>query len=412
MAISVNPQTFVITVPKADLTLVQATPTEIYNLDVNSFRLWLKDWEDNGSPANDAGITFPVTHLHYPEVTLGGLTFARVINILAPYTITFEDGQYAVNLIGGNTNIGDKTNVNQVSVRPQNSAGLISTPLIEYSSFEGGVWYNDSVGHSGTLFPVGTPLKPSNDLTAVRTIADFRGFNIVNVMNDAVLGTGNDFQHFVFRGQNHIANRVFIETTALVHGCVFQNLTVQGVLDGENEISHCVVDDVDYVNGHVHDCGLLGEITLAGNLDGVFVNCNTIDPYDPPIINMGGVGQNLIMPNYSGLLWIKNMTGDSFVGVGLLSGQCILDSATITSGTVHVSGNGQLIDENGTTIKSGTWNGGVNVINEAVSQSSIDSSILNYTNQTNSMVGGSQVRMDAGFRRLENITAAGNLAKE
>ncbi len=120
MAISINWATKVISIPKADLTLVQASP-EIRSLDVDWFRLQLKDIEDNveGQPFTD-------THTHNTEVTLGGLTLARVVEIIDPYTITFEDGQYAVNLVGANNNIADKTNVNQVSVRSNNSAGMVT----------------------------------------------------------------------------------------------------------------------------------------------------------------------------------------------------------------------------------------------------------------------------------------------
>jgi hypothetical protein len=121
MAITIDWETKVINIPKADLTLVQSTPTEIYDLDVDWFRLQLKDIEDNIE-----GVPFSDTHRHNTAVTLGGLTLARVVEILDPYSITFEDGQYAVNLVGANNNVADKTNVNQVSVRSNNSAGLIS----------------------------------------------------------------------------------------------------------------------------------------------------------------------------------------------------------------------------------------------------------------------------------------------
>ena len=113
MALSINPLTYVITVPKADLTLVQAVPTEIRELSINAFRLELKAYEDD----QDNGIYLPKTHTHNTEVLLGGITYARVVEILAPYTITFEDGQYAVNLVGANSNIGDVINVNKVYVR-------------------------------------------------------------------------------------------------------------------------------------------------------------------------------------------------------------------------------------------------------------------------------------------------------
>jgi hypothetical protein len=58
-------------------------------------------------------------------ISVGAFELARVIEIVNDYTITFEDGQYAVNLLGANSNIADRVNVNQVSVRSANSAGLI-----------------------------------------------------------------------------------------------------------------------------------------------------------------------------------------------------------------------------------------------------------------------------------------------
>jgi hypothetical protein len=121
MALSIDPLTFVITVPKTDMTLVQSTPSEIRELDLNWFRLALKAYE-----AAEYGIYLLKTHNHNTEVTLGSLTFARVIEILPPYTVTFEDDQYAVNLVNANSNVSDRTNVNQVSVRSSNSAGLVA----------------------------------------------------------------------------------------------------------------------------------------------------------------------------------------------------------------------------------------------------------------------------------------------
>jgi hypothetical protein len=74
---------------------------------------------------------FEDTHIHNTEVTVAGTTFARTIEIIAPYSITFEDGQYTVILKGSNNNIFDVVNgilnQNQVQVVPTNSAGLIVT---------------------------------------------------------------------------------------------------------------------------------------------------------------------------------------------------------------------------------------------------------------------------------------------
>jgi hypothetical protein len=58
---------------------------------------------------------------------VGGVTLARVVEVINGYTVTFEDGQYAVRLEGANHNIGDVKNVNQVSLVIGNTAGLIVT---------------------------------------------------------------------------------------------------------------------------------------------------------------------------------------------------------------------------------------------------------------------------------------------
>lgn len=121
MAITIDWATKIINIPKADTTLIQAAPTEIRELNVNTFRNIIKNIEDD-----ESGIPFLKTHIHNTEVALGSLVLSRVVEIIAPYTITFEDGQYAVNLVGANNNIADRTNVNQVSVRSSNSAGMVT----------------------------------------------------------------------------------------------------------------------------------------------------------------------------------------------------------------------------------------------------------------------------------------------
>jgi hypothetical protein len=121
MSITIDWGTSTIHVPKSYMTLVQSVPSEIYQLDLNQFRLTLKSLEDT-----DDGMAFLRTHKHNTEVEVSGVTLARVVEIINGYTITFEDDQYRVNAVGANSNIGDVVNVNQVSISTANSAGLIT----------------------------------------------------------------------------------------------------------------------------------------------------------------------------------------------------------------------------------------------------------------------------------------------
>src|SRR3989344_8268349 len=124
MAITVNWPTKVINVPKADTTLVSSTPYEIRELNINTFRLALKDLEDD-----EEGQPWPTTHNHNTTITVGGVTLARVVEIINGYTVAFENGSYAVNLVSANSNIGDVLNLNSVSVRAANSAGLVQSTI-------------------------------------------------------------------------------------------------------------------------------------------------------------------------------------------------------------------------------------------------------------------------------------------
>ena len=123
MAISINWATKVISIPKNYLTLVSGT---LYELNTFQFRLDLKSLEDD-----EAGVPFPDTHRHNTAVTIAGITYARFIEIINGYSITFENGQYSVRLAGSNNNFFDVENgilnQNQVQIIPGNSAGLIGT---------------------------------------------------------------------------------------------------------------------------------------------------------------------------------------------------------------------------------------------------------------------------------------------
>lgn len=136
MAITVAWDTRVISVPKSYMTQIQTLPFVVYELNLNNFRLTIADIQDD-----EEGIVFDTIVNHTQPVDIGGVTLARVVELINGYTVTFEDDQYAVNLIAGNTNLGDNVNVNQVSVRTGNSAGLVdNTPIPTAEENAEAVW--------------------------------------------------------------------------------------------------------------------------------------------------------------------------------------------------------------------------------------------------------------------------------
>jgi hypothetical protein len=168
MAISIDWATQVITVPQADLTFITGT---LYELDTEQFRLDLKALE-----ASEFGQPFPDTHIHNTEVTVAGVTYARFIEITNGYTVTFEDGQYAVSLVGSNNNIFEEgiINRNQVSVISNNSAGLIVGSDVSASGLAVAVWDRLLATHS-TSGSAGETLRTLEKIFTNDAVVVFNG---------------------------------------------------------------------------------------------------------------------------------------------------------------------------------------------------------------------------------------------
>ena len=128
MSMTVDWATQTFTIPQSDLSLVTGA---LYDFDTDAHRLELKAIE-----ASEAGIVFIRTHNHNTAVTIAGVTYARTVEMLNGYSITFEDtgSAYAIRYVGSNNNLFDVENgilnvTAKVSYIPGNSAGLIATDV-------------------------------------------------------------------------------------------------------------------------------------------------------------------------------------------------------------------------------------------------------------------------------------------
>jgi hypothetical protein len=338
------------------MTLVQSTPVEIYELQLDGFRLTLKDLEDDFE-----GMPWTKTHNHNTEVTLGGLTFARVIEILAPYTVTFEDGQYAVNLVGANSNVGDVVNVNQVSVRSQNSAGLISNPAIEFASFEGFVTIDVLSDFSGTSYPVGTRRQPVNNLADAKQIASFRGLDAINILGDITITSTQNIDDFTMIGDGPGKTVIIVDAGASTLNTNFTDCELSGTLYGPKSFDnvHFGTLSIDSPGGTGEStatrCGFEGNITLTSTVDGNFgfIDCFSLIPGTAtPSFDFGGADVNVSVRRYTGGMTILNYSHVSgpVTSIDMTSGNIIIDS-TCTTGTIVVRGISKLTDNgNGTTV--------------------------------------------------------------
>jgi len=135
LALLVDWPTGVISVLQADLIFVSGT---LYEHDTDAFRVELIALEDN-----EDGIVWPRTHNHSTSVAVAGDTFARIIEIVAPYSITYENtgSDYSVRLAGSNNNLFDVDNLilnptPGVTIIGRNSAGLIESGVSGLTSSE------------------------------------------------------------------------------------------------------------------------------------------------------------------------------------------------------------------------------------------------------------------------------------
>jgi len=334
----------VITVYKTD-PFMSWTGGVVYNMDTEGFRRALKDLEDD-----PVGMSFPDTHRHNTTVLLGGIEYARIIEILPPYTITFSDagGGWVCNLIGSNNNILDRANLTSVQVRSNNSAGLVQTAEIQHGIFGGGVTIDVANGVSGTLYPAGTPLQPVNNVTDARTIAAFRGFKTIFVRGDLILDSGDDVSDMMLIGENASRTFIMINSPSDTASLEIREAVVTGTLDGGTIIRDSYVFDLNYVNGFLFQCELAGTIRLGGGFPAHIMNCYAEVNYTT--IDMGGSGNALNMQQCSGDFKVTNKHGSDQCGIHITSGRITLDSSVTNTTGMHIAGVGAVSNLSGQSL--------------------------------------------------------------
>jgi len=374
MAITINWDTKVITVPKADTTLIQSTPTEIRQLNLDTFRLILKDLEDDPE-----GMPFLKTHNNNPPVTVGGVVLARVVEIINGYTVTFEDGQYAVNLVGANSNVGDVVNVNQVSVRTANSAGLQDLSTILSAAYNGEICISSS-GQSGTDVPVGTRSTPVDNIPDALVLAAKEGANTLRFLESFTLSNVTIPQGTVITSDNPAYTTITIDPSATVSGTEYVNVGIQGTADGDNIYRQCILYNVSYTSGFVFQCSINNTIIINGGQTLAMLDCfsNTLAGQPSPVIDFGGNGR-LILRNYAGGIEIKNHTDNTF-GTEQFDGDLCLDfnsgvliiDETFTAGYIPVRGICRVVNNStGTTVVADE------TINNLVNKNAADLDVIN-----------------------------------
>lgn len=370
MAITIDWATKVISVNKADMILIQSTPTEIYQLNMNFFHETLRDLEDDVD-----GIIFDTTHRYVDPITVGGVILARVVELINGYTVTFEDGQYRVNLTGANTNLADVTNVNQVSVSSSNSAGLQDLSTLLSSAFQGEVCVSPSRGQAGTTVPLGTRSTPVSNLADAKIIAEREGLHVIRILESLTIQNIDFSDGYRFTSDSPATIVITVDPSASLQNCDFEFCYVQGDMSGNNIYRQCLLGDVDFTSGFIFQCSLFGTVKcITDGLIAIFDSfSNTLAGQPNPKIDFNGTGE-LILRNYSGVIELLNHTdtsGDGDVCIDMASGVVIVDSSC-TAGFMPIRGIARVDD-----FSTGTCNVVDLTINQSIEDNASSLNIIN-----------------------------------
>lgn len=392
MPISIAWTTKIISVPKTYLTNKGGG---IYELDINQFRLDLRGLEDD-----EQGIPFLPTHQHNTEVVLSGATYSRMFIIINGYTITFEDGQYAINAKGANSNVADVMNVNQVSLRSFNAAGLItvtsgsgiteqdkddivdktwdedisvhnlnksaSIALRGTSYTVGNITFDSVNGVSGTGYPIGTTYTPSNNLTDTLLIMTYGKVDDLVLRSDLTVEAIHDISNLLIRTIGLMGTDVILMAGCNANQTSFRNVNLSGEISNGNQllIYDCSIGNFINFNGIMHNVAFSqgAEITLDSWATIIQGTCGG-DPTNEVEINIGTASLN--MTHWTGNLKLTGKTGANRTVINCDSGNIIIDS-TCVAGIIQILGNGTIESDNsgaGCTVDVDGFSSVENIVN-------------------------------------------------
>lgn len=259
------------------------------------------------------------------------------------------------------------------------SATLTESDDIEYASFQNGVWIDTSSGNTGTTFPTGTPRQAVNNIADATIIATARGFTRFYIIGDITFGATDNIDGFEIIGQGTNRSDIIITPGCSTILSEFQDCELSGTTTGAVSVKDCHIETLSEIGDSDEttffrcflEVGTI-KVNAAATETVSFVDCvSGVPGAATPIFDLNGSSIAFLFRNYYGSIEIINYSGSAEHSFDLSSGNVILDSTSVVSGTFIVRGVGKLIDENGVAILTGTWNGGVTIINELISPTDI-----------------------------------------
>lgn len=340
MALTINPATKEVSIPQADLTFVSGT---LYDFNTTQFMRDLNALLDD-----ENYIWMDDAFSHNTEVTILGVTYARFIEMINGWNITFENtgAAYSVRFNGSNNNMFDLESgvlnaTPLVTAIGNNSAGLINTPDVTalHGQVERSIYIDTAAATNGN----GYQQSPYNNFTDAVDDAEASGIFRLVLLNDATVD--RQLRNFKFVG---IGNPTLSFNGQDVDRSRFEDLQLDGTAVAANGITatECTLKTgVAGLEGFFDRCGLGGTVTLATASSTVFLDCySAIGGTTAPTLDINGGAANVSVRGYKGGLQVTGSTdAGSATTIGADHGNITLQAGN-TAGTIVVRGLARLTD--------------------------------------------------------------------
>ena len=361
--------------------LIEVTDPADIQLDAakDIYSAW-KVWSQDGFNSKYAP-AFGTTTVFGGNPTIAGQNAPRYYFLTNSWRVLIDNGQVVsvgLNLysedftspyiVGAGSGISDR-NSDAVSV---NSAD------IQFASYAGGVHIDiDNItgkAVSGTAHPIGTARQPVNNLSDLLLILEVVGLGTIFVIGDLTITSPFDFSGYHFIGDSTLKTTITINSGVTITGAEFSDATITGEFSTNHQVKDCIITAVNNIGGLIQDSGLTDAMGIQpGILTELWSLKSRVPGSNTPVINMNNTGI-LSCREYEGGMKLINYSGTSAHTISLQEGQIKLDPATITSGIFVCRGIGKLINaDTGVNIPTGTWNGGVTIVNELLTAAEIGS---------------------------------------
>lgn len=242
---------------------------------------------------------------------------------------------------------GDPIVAGQVTIQERYVAGSFSgiaeqqQEQIEANAFGDAVTIDTVNGSAGTLFPLGTPGAPVNNLANALTIAAARGLRKFVLSGSITLGAGLTNWRIEGVAANNLVSIVNLGGFS-VAGTEFKNVALTGSSVGFFTAQDCeFFGTLSGIEGIFQRCVFLGTITPAADSDIWLLDCRSgVAGVSTPVLNLTNMaaGGTVSLRAYSGGIDVQNCSAAAFTSTfEFVAGQIIL-AASLTAGTFVVRG--------------------------------------------------------------------------